>query len=143
MLRITTETKRGKTLITIEGRIAGQQVGTLEQCWRELYGNSPKAKYVINLCEVSFIDKGGKMLLQEMHRLGAELQAQGCLNEAIVEEIAKTGEEAAEKHVKKTKGAPIRQVPHPIRALGLLSRSRHRSAPWAPRSLQSPRQFLR
>ena len=107
MLRITTETKRGKTLITIEGRVAGQQVGTLEQCWRELYGNSPKAKYVINLCEVSFIDKGGKMLLQEMHRLGAELQAQGCLNEAIVEEIAKTGEEAAEKHVKKTKGAPI------------------------------------
>jgi outer membrane protein len=107
MLRITTETKRGKTLITIEGRIAGQQVGTLEQCWRELFSNSPKAKYVVNLCEVSFIDKGGKMLLQEMHRLGAELQAQGCLNEAIVEEIAKSGEETSEKHAKKSKGAPI------------------------------------
>jgi outer membrane protein len=110
MLRITTETKRGKATVTVEGRIAGPQVATLEQCWRELYASAPKLKYVVNLCGVSFIDKSGKMLLMEMHRHGAELQAQGCLNEAIVEEIAKAGEESteqAEKHAKKSKGSHI------------------------------------
>jgi outer membrane protein len=110
MLRITTETKRGKATVTVEGRIAGPQVATLEQCWRELYASAPKLKYVVNLCGVSFIDKSGKMLLMEMHQRGAELQAQGCLNEAIIEEIAKAGEEStekSEKHTKKSKGSHI------------------------------------
>jgi outer membrane protein len=110
MLRITTETKRAKTVITVEGRIVGPQVATLEQCWRELFANAPKQKYVVNLCGVSFIDKAGKVLLQEMYRLGAEFQAVGCLNQAIVDEISKSDEESArhgEKHGKKTKGAPI------------------------------------
>jgi outer membrane protein len=108
MLRITTESKRAKTLLTVEGRIAGASVATLEQCWRELYAASPKQKFVVNLCGVSFIDKAGKVLLGEMHRLGADFQAEGCLNQAIVDEIATSGESASSgKHAKKPKGAPI------------------------------------
>ena len=110
MLRITTDTKRGKTIVYVEGRIAGPHVGTLEQCWRELYAASPKQKYVINLCGVSFIDNSGKVLLQEIHRLGADLQAEGCLNQAIVDEISRNSEESggqSEKSGKKSKGAPI------------------------------------
>src|ERR1700730_8746292 len=34
-------------------------------------------------------------------------------------------------------------APHRVRALGQLSRNRRDSAPWAPRSARSPRQFLR
>lgn len=106
MLRISTETKRAKTILTIEGRIAGASVATVEQCWRELYAASPKQKFIVNLCGVSFIDNAGKVLLREMYRLGAELQAEGCLNQAIVDEISASGE-AAEKSPKKPKGAPI------------------------------------
>jgi len=106
MLRITTETKRAKTTLTIEGRIAGPSVGTVEQCWRELYAAAPKQKFIVNLCGVSFIDNAGKMLLREMHRLGAEFQAVGCLNQAIVQEIA-SSEDAASDKAKKPKGAPI------------------------------------
>jgi outer membrane protein len=105
MLRITTETKRAKTILTVEGRIAGASVGTVEQCWRELAAASPKQRFVVNLCGVSFIDNAGKVLLREMHSAGAELQAEGCLNQAIVKEIC-ASEEAAEK-AKKLKGAPI------------------------------------
>jgi outer membrane protein len=109
MLRITTETKRAKTTLTVEGRIAGPQVGTLEQCWRELYAASPKQKYIINLCGVSFIDSAGKVLLREMHRHGADLQAEGCLNQAIVEEISGPVRRAPEsaKHAKKSKSSHI------------------------------------
>jgi outer membrane protein len=107
MLRISTVIKKAKTILTIEGRIAGPSVATVEQCWRELYSAAPKQKFLVNLCGVSFIDNAGKVLLREMHRLGAEFHAEGCLNQAIVSEISTSDESAAEKPPKKTKGSSI------------------------------------
>jgi len=92
MLRITTETKRGRLTLSVEGRLAGPWVAALEQCWRELQTASPSQKFSINLCGVSFIDNAGKVLLKEMHRLGGELIAEGCLNQAIVNEIVESDE---------------------------------------------------
>src|SRR5438093_2818283 len=87
MLRITTEKKRGKMFLSVEGRLAGPWVAALEQCWRELYAASPREKFHIDLCGVSFIDAAGKVLLKEIHRQGGRLVAEGCLNQAIVHEI--------------------------------------------------------
>ena len=87
MLRITTESRRSKTVLTVEGRLAGQWVAALEQCWRELYAAAPRQKFSVNLCAVSIIDNAGKALLKEMHRCGGQLIAEGCLNQAIVKEI--------------------------------------------------------
>jgi outer membrane protein len=108
MLRITTEKKRTKTVLSVEGRLAEPLVSTLEQCWRELRAASPQEKFYVNLCGVSFIDAAGKMLLKEMHRQGGQLVAEGCLNQAIVKEItgaAKT--EAREDEGKENKSTPI------------------------------------
>ena len=91
MLRITSDKKKGKVVLTVEGRIAGPWVGTLEQCWRELRAASPDEKFSINLCGVSFIDPAGKTLLKEIYRQGGQLVAEGCLNQAIVREISDTG----------------------------------------------------
>ena len=93
MLRITTQKKRGRTVLNIEGRLTGTLVGTLEQCWRELRGASPTEKVHINLCGVSFIDAAGRMLLKEIYRQGGELVAEGCLNQAIVDDIVKSEKE--------------------------------------------------
>jgi len=87
MLRVTTEKKRGKTVLTVEGKIAGQWVAALEQCWRELRAASPDEKFSVDLCAVSFIDQAGKALLREIRRQGGRLVAEGCLNQAIVREI--------------------------------------------------------
>src|SRR5208283_2488204 len=92
MLRITTETKRGRLTLSVEGRLAGPWVAALERCWRELLAASPRQRFSINLCGVSFIDNAGKVLLKEMHRLGGELIAEGCLNQAIVNEIVESDE---------------------------------------------------
>jgi outer membrane protein TolC/ABC-type transporter Mla MlaB component len=91
MLRITTENKRGKLFLSVEGSLSGPRVATLEQCWRELSAATPRPKFCINLCGVSFIDNAGKVLLKEMYRLGAELLAEGCLNQAVVTEIIGPG----------------------------------------------------
>jgi outer membrane protein TolC len=105
MFRITTEKKRGKTVLSVEGRLAGPWVATLEQCWRELQAGSPGEKFHLNLCGVSFIDASGKMLLKEIHRQGGQLIAEGCLNQAIVQEIVaqeKQGSRSAEKARRKS-----------------------------------------
>ena len=91
MLRITTENRRGKLFLSVEGSLSGPRVSTLEQCWRELSAATPRPKFCINLCGVSFIDNAGKILLKEMYRLGAELLAEGCLNQAVVTEIVGPG----------------------------------------------------
>ena len=92
MLRITTEKKRGKTVLSIEGRLAGPWVETLAECWRQRVSGE---KFCVDLCGVSFIDAPGKVLLKEIHQQGGKLIAEGCLNQAIVEEIE--GRERAEK----------------------------------------------
>jgi outer membrane protein len=104
MLRITTERKRGKTSLHVEGRLAGQWVAAFEQCWRELRAGSPGENFHVDLCGVSFIDAAGKMLLKEIHRQGGQLIAEGCLNQAIVHEIVaqekKGGNAGAKGHRK-------------------------------------------
>jgi hypothetical protein len=42
------------------------------------------------ICAVTFIEVKGKALA-EMHPHGAELMAEGCMNNAIVEEITQEG----------------------------------------------------
>src|SRR5580693_5347384 len=91
MLRITSQKKRGRVTITVEGRLTGPWVATLEQCWRELRAASPDEKFCLDLCAVSFIDPAGKTLLKEIHRQGGQLVAEGCLNQAIIREISKQG----------------------------------------------------
>jgi outer membrane protein len=90
MLRITSDKKKGRVILTVEGKLAGPWVGTLEQCWRELRAASPDERFSLNLCAVSFIDPAGKTLLKEIHRQGGQLIAEGCLNQAIVREISDT-----------------------------------------------------
>src|SRR6266849_3675241 len=108
MLRVTTEKRRGKTVLAVEGRLAGPWVGALEQCWRELHAASPREKFHIDLCGVSFIDASGKVLLKEIHRQGGRLIAEGCLNQAVVREIvSEAGERQHEKSKERRKGSHI------------------------------------
>src|SRR5258708_27693419 len=108
MLRITTEKKKAKTVLSVEGRLAGPFVTTLEQCWRELRTAAPQEKFYVDLCGVNFIDGAGKMLLKEMHRQGGQLVARGCLNQAIVKEIIGSGKNSARNDDgKESKGGPI------------------------------------
>src|SRR6202000_1347394 len=109
MLRITTEQKKGKVVLTVEGRLAGPHVGTLEQSWRDARAGNEKVS--VNLCGVSFIDPAGKTLLKEMHHQGGQLVAEGCLNQAIVREIGADGTkkrgEGGEGEGNGTKGSHI------------------------------------
>src|SRR5450631_4072463 len=102
MLRITTEQTAGKPGLTVEGKLAGPWVAALEQSWNDLRASELGQNLSVNLCGVSFIDAAGKALLREIHQQGGKLVAEGCLNQAIVREIAK--EQNGEKDEKPAKG---------------------------------------
>src|SRR6202795_3070145 len=103
MLLITIEKKPGKASLTVEGKLAGPWVSALEQSWRDLRDSSSGEDLSINLCGVSFIDASGRALLAEVHQQGGKVVAEGCLNQAIVREIA-TKQQNAEKDEKPAKG---------------------------------------
>src|SRR6202047_3076335 len=102
MLRISTEKKRCKVLLTVEGRLTGQTVPTLEQFWREVRAASPKEKFNVNLCGVTFIDAAGKALLKEIHNQGARLSAEGCLNQEIIKEITESAGDSKRERSKRS-----------------------------------------
>lgn len=87
MLKITAYTDSATTVFELEGKLAGPWVEELDGCWRRSTEASDRPVRVI-LAKVTFIDGKGRTLLREMHRLGAELAAEGCMNRAIVDEIA-------------------------------------------------------
>jgi outer membrane protein len=109
MLRITIEKQPGKASLTVEGKLAGPWVSALEQSWKDLRDSSSGEVLSINLCGVSFIDATGRALLAEIHQQGGKLIAEGCLNQAIVREIAAKhqNDEKDEKARKGPKRTPI------------------------------------
>src|SRR2546429_7125624 len=87
MLRITTEKRRGKVFLSVEGKLAGPWVAALEQCWRELHASSLREKFHVNLCGVSLIDAAGKVLLREFTGRGGRLVRGASWNKATGKEI--------------------------------------------------------
>ena len=85
MLKVTTETGETGTVFVLEGRLTGTWVRVLEDSWQEIAKTDRPIRVMV--CGVTFIDEKGKALLSQMHRDGAELVAEGCMNKAIVEEI--------------------------------------------------------
>jgi anti-anti-sigma regulatory factor len=86
MLRITTETNDAVTTLRLEGRLAGPWVDVLDRYWH-IATDSDVTGLVVELSDVTFIDRAGKELLVRMHEKGATFQAHGCLTKCIVEEI--------------------------------------------------------
>jgi anti-anti-sigma regulatory factor len=85
VLKVTVSTNSSGTILNLEGKLSGPWVKELRECWRS--ADVPKNSVRVMLCAVTFIDENGKRLLAQMHREGAELVAEGCMNTAIVAEI--------------------------------------------------------
>jgi anti-anti-sigma regulatory factor len=89
VLKITTQIDVTRTTIELDGKLAGPWVELLKEWWRKTAGgNGP---VTVLLCDVTFVDEQGKSLLADMYRHGAELEGDGCMTGAIVDEIKRGG----------------------------------------------------
>jgi anti-anti-sigma regulatory factor len=87
MLKITSRTDGLRTILELEGKLAGPWIRELEDCWQT--AATSERSVTVMLCAVTFIDDQGIALLAQMYQRGAELVAEGCMNKAIVEEITR------------------------------------------------------
>lgn len=80
------------TTLKLEGRLVGPWVDEAESAWLLVVNESAKdhgRQIVIDLSELTFIDKAGKHLLLRMHEAGGEMRTRDVLIASIVDEIRK------------------------------------------------------
>jgi hypothetical protein len=86
MLRITVSDEASEQRWVLQGRLVEPWVGELETSWKERNRHDAR-RCVVDLSEVTLIDKRGEKLLRAMWRAGAELVAGGVYLRYLVDEI--------------------------------------------------------
>ncbi len=90
MLKITiTETPTERRWV-VQGRLVGPWVSELRTTWKRAHGSHDKRACIIDLNDVTFIDKSGERLLRAISKKGAQLIAGGMYVKHVVEQL-KTG----------------------------------------------------
>ena len=87
MLRVSYSEMADGQRWTLYGRLSGPWVEELRSCWRQARQRAPLARAVVDLNEVTFIDKAGEVLLCEMLSADAELIATGIFTKHWLESL--------------------------------------------------------
>jgi|SRR5690242_9425611 ABC-type transporter Mla MlaB component len=87
MLKISfTETPSEKRWI-LEGRLKQPWVRELKASWRKNYQTGKQRPCIVDLNEVTFIDKSGMRLLHMLMRDGAQFTASGIYTKHVIEQL--------------------------------------------------------
>ena len=86
MLKITVTETAGERRWVVQGRLAGPWVSELRATWRR-WGSKDKRTCIIDLNDVTFIDKSGERLLRAMSKKGAQLLANGMYIKHLLEHL--------------------------------------------------------
>src|SRR3954454_918856 len=73
------------------GHLAGPWVEELQASWSEARRRAPRARAIVDLTDVTFIDEGGERLLAEMERDGTEFVASGVENRDLLATLQEKG----------------------------------------------------
>ncbi len=74
----------------MQGRLVGPWVSELRTTWKRAHKNQDNRTCIIDLNDVTFIDKSGERLLRAMSKKGAQLIARGLYVRHVLEQL-KTG----------------------------------------------------
>ena len=97
VLKITlTETPAERRWV-VQGRLVGPWVNELRTTWKRTHANHDTRACIIDLNDVTFIDKGGERLLRALAKKGAQLVATGVYIEHVLEEVKNSCMPSAER----------------------------------------------
>jgi hypothetical protein len=85
MLRITVQEEDALWRLHLAGKLAGAWVAEAEGAWRSAPLSGKPIE--VDMRDVTWIDRGGRCLLQAMNQAGARIIAKGVAMGALVEEI--------------------------------------------------------
>jgi hypothetical protein len=97
VLKITIMETATETRWIVQGRLVGPWVSELRTTWKTTHGDQDKRTCVIDLNDVTFIDKGGERLLRVLAKEGAQLIASGVYIQHVLEEVNNSCRPSAER----------------------------------------------
>src|SRR6478736_2526537 len=71
----------------LEGRLSGAWVRELRASWKKNHQTDTERACIVNLNEVTFIDKAGERLLLALRNEGAQFISGGCYVRHVVEQL--------------------------------------------------------
>jgi anti-anti-sigma regulatory factor len=86
-MKIEIQEAGGQVVLQVEGRLAGAFADELENCWNVARAAHPKSAILVDLKNVTCVDRAGKRLLQAMHCNGVAFQRAGLSIRDILEQI--------------------------------------------------------
>jgi hypothetical protein len=87
VLKITmTETPAERRWV-VQGRLIGPWVSELRTTWKRTHGGRDKRICIIDLSDVTFIDRDGERLLRALAKKGAQLVATGVYIQHVLEQV--------------------------------------------------------
>jgi hypothetical protein len=87
MLRITVVETVSEQRWTLEGRLVQPWISELKATWMKTETARRERKCVVDLTDVTSIDKNGEKLLADLSKEGAELIATGCYTRHLVHNL--------------------------------------------------------
>jgi anti-anti-sigma regulatory factor len=88
VLRITIMDTATDRRWIVQGRLVGPWVSELRTAWKKrAHKSQDKRACIIDLKDVTFIDKSGERLLRAMSRKGAQLIAEGLYIKHLLEQL--------------------------------------------------------
>jgi hypothetical protein len=88
MLRITVSETNSEQRWTLQGRLAGPWVAQLQTCWAEAQADRAGRSCVIDVTNLTSVDRQGEELLQAMIREGAQFRACGVYIKHMLENLS-------------------------------------------------------
>jgi hypothetical protein len=97
VLKITMTETRAERRWVVQGRFVGPWVGELRATWKRTHTSRDERICIIDLNEVTFIDKDGERLLRALAKKGAQLIATGVYIQHVLEEVKDSCTPSAER----------------------------------------------
>ncbi len=91
MLRISITEDMVEQRWVLQGRMTASLLGELIASWRTMQDRRPALNRVVDLDEVTCIDKDGEQVLLMMIRDGAKFVASGLYTKHLLESLSKSG----------------------------------------------------
>ncbi len=111
MFRVSQEKKRGRTVITVDGELSGDQTGVVETCCGQAMANGKPVHLLLR--DVSTVDRAGCALLGRLAAQGVSILAQGVYTSYLVASLLPGGKGAPSAAIDAVAPGRGRRRPNP------------------------------
>lgn len=87
MLKITVTETQTESRWILQGQLVGPWVQELRRNWKAKHTRESRKRCVVDLNDVSFIDRNGERLLRAMSKTGADLNSTGMYTNHLLEKL--------------------------------------------------------